>query len=371
MFAWHKIYKTDNYINIRTLDTQNPIDKEKDFAEYTTTPNQNSTSWVKNKNWEVLQKNSKRELYLRIIQFDDNDILHTKVTQKGVYPMKGTTATDQEIETQRASIIFESYIPIDRIFYCENGPGENHRTRIYLGNSKERDLWVAHYTKVNHNDPGPTLYKNKASNFWCQIVSIGNIKKQSTCEDKYPDILQFNKCYDDIKSAIDNTADDLVQMNVITDTVRTWISRGFNLQSGLVSLEAQAVEWKKKLNSNLNSIRTLLISLNNSDLKVISNENEYTYAIESLVLEDTEYCSQIDNMLQLLRCVLQNLADDLKAVVNAKNTVSSIKNIGIDIGNAEDTMTNQYNQLQNTIASSLKKLVDLRLNIVTDAKTIV
>lgn len=371
--TWHKLYKTDSFTGLRPLPTKTSIDKDFDFSSYTSNKKHKTTSWSKNLTWDVPEKNGVRELFLRIVQFPDISTLEEKTTKKTSHPVEGITASSKEISPFLPSALSDIYVPITKIFYCQNGPGENHRTRFYLDASKKSTKeWISIYKESNDQNPGPVLYKNGKNNFWFHVIPAEFIPEKNEEEKSllHSDIcVAINREYEEITKYLLNIIEDSKEITNVKNKLQSWVKAGYKVGKSIPDLENQEKEYEAKIEEVMKMTREHLEILNKRDLAVLSNETDYTDAITNVFNEST-ISVRMENMKSLMRDILQNLQEDMDLIEDSKFVLNDLYNKGVNIGNAQTSVSNQLDTHKLALQSVMTDVSKLKNIVAKDSKII-
>ena len=384
--TWHKLYRLDD-LNIISLSSKtSPIDKYNDFAIYTTNPLNSSLSWKRNNYWTISRSNGYSNLSIRIIKFENLNVLSNKIT-----------ALNPDIMPFSHCVVSDNYYYIDKIVYNQNGYNENFRAKIYidddnfnLSDVNEDNYWF-------HIIPTHLIDNNKNINTILTPDSKEN--KQDSLEFKdnleFKESLKFqfkekandlqlkennnNNCYilkSTLVELIDNdfkhteilthiqnyyirTYDifckiiyDIKRLDNILNTIDNLIEREIDLYSIIEPLKNQKNNLNSKINIFLKTLHSQIYDINDLNLTFISKENNYIDIINSVNLSNEN--NNVNNFIilyNLICTIIYNLNENLNEIMESRQSIIDIKKRGINIGNAEFEIMEQYYKAKDTVMS--------------------
>tara|TARA_B110001450_G_scaffold248226_1_gene264139 strand:- start:5000 stop:6394 length:1395 start_codon:yes stop_codon:yes gene_type:complete len=384
--TWHKVYKLHD-INVVTLSSKNiPIDKYNDFSIYTSNPLNSSLSWKRNNYWTISRTNGYSKLSIRIIKFNNIDVLSNKIT-----------ALNPDITPLSHLVESDNYFYIDKIIYNQNGYNENFRAKIYIDDDnfnlnsndvKQNNYWfhvipthlidnnktINTILTPNSNDNKVGVNLQLKDNINLQLKDNINLQPKDNINLQLKDNINFYILKSTPVELIDNefkytkilthiqnyyirTYDifckiiyDIDRLDNILITINNLIEREIDLYCIIEPLKIQKNNLNTKINDFLKSLHNQLYLINDLDLSFISTQNNYIDVINSVNLSNKN--NNIDNFIILYNVIctiIYNLNENLNEIMESRQSIIDIRKKGINIGNAEFEIMEQYYKAKNTV----------------------
>jgi len=150
---------------------------------------------------------------------------------------------------------------------------------------------------------------------------------------------------------IDNLLKDIEDIEFVQNKVSNWIEKGINLDNSTESLEKQRKTWIYKVEQNINFLKNLYLELKTSDDRINSSEKLFLDEEEFYKLT---YKKQAEHICLLFKKLFNNLKEDIDNLNNVTQIVGTYNNLGIELGNAVETINEQKTHLVTIIKAVIK-----------------
>jgi len=149
---------------------------------------------------------------------------------------------------------------------------------------------------------------------------------------------------------IENFQIDIDCMIDILGKITTWNSRGINLESCNDPLNNQIESWKNTMNNLIKEFENNIIKLKEYDDR-IQNEN-----IINIEIPDESIMNKWIYLYDIYENIYINLNKDIDILNNALSDLNNYNKIGVELGNVNEVINTQINNITNGINNSLDGL---------------
>jgi len=157
-----------------------------------------------------------------------------------------------------------------------------------------------------------------------------------------------------IKSNLNNLNNDIESLQGVLDQINSWKIRGLSIDVSL--LNNQIEQFTNKRNKFIENFILECNKLKDIDQKIRKTEN--------ILIDNNDIFGSYQN-------ILENLLDDINILDSAVDNLSEFESLGVELGNAFDTIDKQRDFIKDTLINSEKHLKQLlnetfeMMNIIT------
>jgi len=153
---------------------------------------------------------------------------------------------------------------------------------------------------------------------------------------------------------INNFNDDVAQMKDINNKLNNWIDNGIiSLEASIIPLHDQIQLWCDIMDNILLLFKENLIELKKVDDRITNTEN--------IIINDENYTNdqKWNYYFSIYRNLFLNLKKDINILDNVINDINKYNNLGVNLGDALDTINNQKLNIQKNIKISITGLKEI------------
>lgn len=173
-----------------------------------------------------------------------------------------------------------------------------------------------------------------------------------------------NNKIEELNKYVENFENDINSMKDICEKINNWTERGIDLVSCHEPLNLQIESWKNTMNDIIEIFSNNILELKQYDDRISNEEN---INLEELSGSNIDKWSYLYNIYEKLYI---NLNKDIDILNNVINDLSKYNNLGVKLGNVNETINQQIDDIKNAISISLSGLEEIINKIKEESKKV-
>ena len=147
-----------------------------------------------------------------------------------------------------------------------------------------------------------------------------------------------------------NFSEDIIAMENTSSKIEEWVKRGLRIEAAQEPLQTQIIEWKQIMEQLINDFKNTILKLKQLDDRINSDISVEIEDIGGTYLERFSY------LYDIYKNLFENLKSDTLILNNIQNEISNYQQLGVTLGNATESITQQITNINDGINVSLEEL---------------
>ena len=173
-----------------------------------------------------------------------------------------------------------------------------------------------------------------------------------------------NDKIEELNKYVENFENDINSMKDICEKINDWTQRGIDLESCHQPLNLQIESWENTMNDIIEIFKNNIIELKQHDDRISNEENINLEELSGNNIDKWNYLYSIYEKLYV------NLNKDIDILNNVINDLSKYDNLGVKLGNVNETINQQIDDIKNAISISLSGLEEIINKIKEESKKV-